>query len=49
MKFSYKKGSSTTSAGGSDQTKFMQSVFASRILHQIYNSNYMISIDEASF
>ena len=49
MKFSYKKGSSTTSVGGSNQTKFMQSVLASRILYQIYNSNYMISIDEASF
>ena len=49
MKFSYKKGNSTTLKGGSLQILLMQSIFSSRILSQIYQDRYLISIDEASF
>ena len=49
LKYTYKKGSSTTSKSGSDSIKYQQSIFSARILQEIISNKILINIDECSF
>ena len=49
LKYSYKKGGSTTYKGASEKTKYLQSIFSSKLLREILNDKLIINIDEWSF
>ena len=49
MRYSYKKGSSNNVKGGSNETKYYQSIYSSKILRTIFNDKLVINIDECSF
>ena len=49
LNYLYKKGSSTNKIGSSNRTKLLQSIFANKLLHSIYNMEILVNIDESSF
>ena len=49
LKYSYKKGRSTTFGGSTYKNQILKKIFALRLWTQIYNKNYIINIDEAAF
>ena len=49
LKYTYKKGSSTSTAGSTERNQLLQSMHASQILQMLLNKSLIISIDEWSF
>ena len=49
LKYSYKKGGATTFKGGSERTKYLQSIFSSKILNEIMSDKLINSVDEWVF
>ena len=49
LKYSYKKKGATTFKGGSERTKYLQSIFSSKILNEIMSDKLIISVDEWVF
>ena len=48
LNYSFKKGSSTTYIGGSNNIYLQQIIYSCRILADIFNEKYIINIDESS-
>ena len=49
LHYSYKKGGATTFKGGTKKTKYLQSIFSSRVLLEILRGKLIINVDEWVF
>ena len=49
LNYSYKKGGATTYSGANERSKYLQSIFSSRVLTEILNDKLIINIDEWVF
>ena len=49
LKYKYKRGSSRSILSKDKKLKYMQAIFGCRMLEAIYNEQYLINVDEASY